>query len=60
MKKRVYQRPSMRIIPILPGELLIDFSVDTGDFLSRKKELDLDWQEEEEEEETHNRFGYWG
>ena len=58
MKKRVYQRPSMRIIPILPGELLIDFSVDTGDFLSRKKELDVDWQEEEEEE-THDRFGYW-
>ena len=57
MKKRVYQRPSMRIIPILPGELLIDFSVDTGDFLSRKKELDVDWQEEEEE--THDRFGYW-
>lgn len=58
MKKRVYQRPSMRIIPILPGEPLMNFSWETGDFLSRKKELDVDWQEEEEE--THNRFGYWG
>ncbi len=57
MKKRVYQRPSMRIIPILPGEPLMDFSVETGDFFSRKKELDVDCQEEEEE--THNRFGYW-
>ena len=58
MKKRVYQRPSMRIIPILPGEPLMKFSLDTGDFFSRKKELDVDWQEEEEEE-THDRFGYW-
>ena len=57
MKKRVYQRPSMRIIPMLPGEPLMNFSVDTGDFFSRKKELDTaDWQEEDE---TPNRFGYW-
>ena len=56
MKKRVYQRPSMRIIPILPGEPLMNFSVDTGDFFSRKKEAD--W-EEEEEDNTPNRFGYW-
>ena len=58
MKKRVYQRPSMRIIPILPGEPLMNFSWETGDIFSPKKELDLDWQEEEEEE-THDRFGYW-
>ena len=58
MKKKTYQRPSMRIIPILPGEPLMDFSYETGDVLTRKKELDADWLEEDEE--TNDRFGYWG
>ena len=56
MKKQVYQQPRIRIIPMLPSEVMA-FSYDTGDFLSRKKELDTaDWQEEDE---TPNRFGYW-
>ena len=57
MKKKIYQRPAvLRIIPMLSSEVMA-FSYDTGDFLSRKKELDTaDWQEEDE---TPNRFGYW-
>ena len=57
MKKKIYQRPAIRIIPMTTSEVLMNFSVDTGDFFSRKKELDTaDWQEEDE---TPNRFGYW-
>lgn len=56
MKKKIYQRPAVRIIPILPGEPL-NFSWETGDIFSPKKELD--WEEEEEEDNTPNRFGYW-
>ena len=55
MKKQVYQQPKMRIIPILPGEPLMNFSYDTGDVLTRKKEID--W--EEETDDTPSRFGYW-
>lgn len=55
MKRKIYQRPAVRIIPMTTSEVL-SFSYDTGDFLSRKKEAD--W-EEEEEDNTLNRFGYW-
>ena len=56
MKKKIYQRPAVRIIPMTTSEVL-SFSYDTGDFFSRKKEAD--WEEEEEEDNTPNRFGYW-
>ena len=57
MKKKAYQRPAVRIIPLTTSEVVMAFSYDTGDFFSRKKELDTaDWQEEDE---TPNRFGYW-
>ena len=54
MKKQVYQQPRIRIIPMMGNEVLA-FSYDTGDVLTRKKEID--W--EEETDDTPSRFGYW-
>ena len=54
MKKRIYQQPKIRIIPMLPGEVLA-FSYETGDTLSRK--MEIDW--EEDNDDTPSRFGYW-
>lgn len=56
MKKKTYQRPTLRIITFDLKSEVLSISYDTGDFLSRKKELDTtDWTEED----TQNRFGYW-